>query len=127
MARMVFRVALGWWQHAAAAQRGQLLGIDLVVCGLAAVHGFYVESMPPHAGEACGTEVGERVPGEVTRDGHYQAVTRGRHSLEKRCRRGLHGAVEQHCAIVAHDADIHTPGMHVDTAIQGGLIGVESP
>ena len=61
-------VTLGWWQHAAAAQRGQLLGIDLVVCGLAAVHGFHVESMPPHAGEACcGTEVGEPVPGGYPR------------------------------------------------------------
>jgi hypothetical protein len=35
--------------------------------------------------------------------------------------------VEQHCAIGAHEADVHTPGMQVDTAVQGGLMGVASP
>ncbi len=66
-----------------------LVGIALGVCGLAAVHGLHGESLPQHAGEACcGPAVGEPVPGAETRDGHDHAVTRGRHSLEKRCRRG---------------------------------------
>jgi hypothetical protein len=118
----------GWWKHAAAEQRRHLLGSALVVFGLAAVQGFPGESLPQHAGAACcGPYVGEPGPGEETLDGHDQAGTRGRHSLEQRCRRGWHGAVEQPCAIVAQDADVQTPGMQVDTAVKGVLIGGESP
>ena len=85
----VRRRDLGVWQQASAEQRRNLVGIELVVCGLAAVHGLHGASMPQHEGEACcGPAVGEPVPGEETRDGHDQAVTRGRHRLEKRCRRG---------------------------------------
>jgi hypothetical protein len=118
----------GGWKPAAAEPCRTLVGIDLGVLGLAAVPGFHVERMPQHAGDAvCGTAVGEPVPGAATRDGHDQAGTSGRHSLEKRCKRGLHVAVEQHCAIVTHDADVHTPGLHVETAVKGGLRGGESP
>jgi hypothetical protein len=118
----------GVWQQATAEQRRHLVGIALVVCGRAAVHGWHGESRPPHAGEACCCPyVGAPGPGEETLDGPYQAVTRGRHSLEKRCRRGCPVAVEQPGAIVAHDADVHTPGMQVDTAVKGGRIGVEAP
>jgi hypothetical protein len=118
---------ISWWKPAAAEPRRNLVRIELVVFGLAAVHGFHGERMPQHAGDTCcGTEVGEPVPGEETLDGHDQAVTIRRNSLEKRFRRGFHVAVEQHVAIVAHDADVHTPGMQVDTTVKGVLLGVES-
>jgi hypothetical protein len=34
--------------------------------------------------------------------------------------------VQQDFVILAQDADIHTPGMQVDTTVKGVLIGVES-
>jgi hypothetical protein len=38
----------------------------------------------------------------------------------------LHVAGEQKFAIVAQEADVHTPGMQVDPAVKRVLIGVES-
>ena len=125
---LVRRRDRGLWPPATAAQRRHLVGSELGVCGRAAGHGWHGARLPQPAGAAgCGPEVGEPVPGAETRDGHDHAVTRGCHSLEQRCRRGCHGAVEPPGALVAHDADVHTPGMPVETAVQGGLSGGESP
>ena len=125
---LVRRRARGLWPPATAEQRRNLVGSALGVCGRAAVHGWHGARLPQPAGAAgCGPAVGEPVPGAETRDGHDHAVTRGCHSLEQRCRRGGHGVVEPPGALVAHDADVHTPGLPVETAVQGGLSGGESP
>jgi hypothetical protein len=106
-------------QHAAAQQRRQLWGSALVVFGLAAVHGLHGEGVPQYEGEACcGTQVGAPVPGEGTLDGHHQAVPIGRNSLEKRCRRGLHVAVEQHFAVVVQETDVHGAGVQVAPTVK---------
>ena len=57
----------------------------------------------------------------------YCSVTIGRHSLEQRFRRGFHVAVQHNFTVVIHDTDVHAPGMQVDTAVKGVLMGVESP
>ena len=33
---------------------------------------------------------------------------------------------QQHGARVVHDTDVHAPGLHVDTAVKGMLLGVAS-
>jgi hypothetical protein len=74
-----------------------------------------------------GTQVGEPVPGEETRDGHDEAVPIRGHGFEQRCGSRLHVAVEPDCAILAQDADIHGAGMQVDATVKWVLLGVESP
>jgi hypothetical protein len=118
----------GRWAQATTQQHRHVVGIERVVCGLAAVHGCHGERMTEDDGEACGsTQIGEPVPGAETRNGHHQSVTRGRHGLEDRFGRGLHGAVQQNVAGAVHDTDVQAPGMHVDTAVTWVLRGVEAP
>jgi hypothetical protein len=103
------------------------LRIDRVVFGLPAVHGFHIEGMPQDEGKAfVRTEVGEPVLGEETLDGHNQAIPIGCHGLEEGFRRRLHRAVQQDCAILAQDTDVHGAGMQGDPAVKLVLIGVES-
>jgi hypothetical protein len=83
--------------------------------------------MPQNEGDPfCSTQVSEPIPGEATLDGHDQAVTLRGDGLEERFRSGCHITGQQNFALVVHDTDIHAPGMQVDTAVKGGVIGVES-
>lgn len=118
----------GLWEQAATQPGRDLVGSELVVFGLAAMHGFHREGMPQNAGDPfCSPQVSEPIPGEETLDGHAQAVTRRGDGLEERCRSGWHMTVQQHCARVVHDTAIHAPGLQVDTAVKGVLMGVEAP
>ena len=121
-------LARGLWEQAATKQGRHLVGIDLGVFGLAAMHGCHREGMPQNAGETfCSTQVSEPIPGKETRDGHYQTVTIRCDGLAERFRSGFPLTVQQHFALVVHDTDGHAPGMQVDTAVKGVLMGVESP
>jgi hypothetical protein len=71
-------------------------------------------------------EVGKPIPGEDTFDRHDQPFTIGGNRLEERFRGGFHVAVQHDFAIVTQDANVHTAGMQVDTAVKLVLIGVES-
>ena len=120
-------IDVGLREHAAAQQHGNLLGIDLVVFGLAAVDGFHIEGMAEDKGNAfLGTEVGEPVPGEDTFDGDDQIVPIGRNGLEKRFWAGFHVPVQQDLAVLVQDTDVHGAGMQVDAAVKLVLFGVES-
>ena len=58
-------IDIGLWEHAAAQQHGNFLGVDLVVFGLAAMDRFHVERVAQDEGNTfLGAEVGEPVPGE---------------------------------------------------------------
>jgi hypothetical protein len=103
------------------------LGINLVVFRLATVDGFHIERVSQDEGDALfSAEVGEPLPGEETFHGAHETLTIGGNRLEERFRSRFHVAVQQDFALGAQDADVHTPGMHVDTAVKGVLIGVES-
>jgi hypothetical protein len=57
------RIDRGLWEHTAAKQGGNLLGIDRVVFGLTAVDGFHREGMTEDERDAgIGAEVGEPGP-----------------------------------------------------------------
>src|SRR5262249_11673138 len=117
----------GLWEHAPAEPGGHLLGIDLVVLGLPAVDGLHREGMPQDKGHALlSPEVSEPVPGEDTLDRDHQAVTVGGNGLEEGVRSGLHVAVHEDCSLLAHNADVHTAGMPVDTTVKLMLFRVES-
>jgi hypothetical protein len=122
------RRALGVWQHAAAEQGGKLLGRNLRVFRLATVESFHRERVSHDEGAAlCSAEVGEPIPGEETFPGDHEPLSIGGNRGEEWFWSRLHVAVEHKCAIVAQDADGHTPGMPVDPAVKRVLSGVESP
>jgi hypothetical protein len=82
----------------------------------------------PDAGEALGSaEVGEPIPGEETGHGDHATRTLGSNRLQERFRSRVQGAVEQDVTSGAQEADVQTPGMHVETAVKRRLSGVESP
>jgi hypothetical protein len=106
------RIDRGCWQQPAAAQGGNLLRVDVVIFGLAAVQGFHRERRAQHQGHACwSAEVGKPIPGEETCNGHDQAVAGGSNGLEERLRSGLPIAVYKPRALLTHDADVHAAGM----------------
>src|SRR5439155_9990553 len=73
----------------AAEQHGDLVGIDLVGLGLAAVDGLHVQGVAQDEGDAlCGAEVGEPVPGEQALTGDGQPVAEGSDSAEEGIRPG---------------------------------------
>jgi hypothetical protein len=71
-------------------------------------------------------EVGEPRPGEETFHGDHEPLVIGGHCLEEWFWGRFHVAVEQKFALVAHDAEVHTPGMQVNPAIKLMLSVVKS-
>ena len=58
-------VGVGHGQHPSAQKRSDLLGIDLVVLGLAAVDGFHIQRVAQHEGDPFpATHISDPVPGE---------------------------------------------------------------
>ena len=122
-------IDVGLREHAAAEQDGDLVGVDLVVFGLAAVDGLHVEGVAQDEGDAfLGAEVGEPVPGEHALDGDDESVAIGRNGLEKRSPGWLAccGAAGSRRP-GSRMQTIHGPGVQVDAAVELVLLGVESP
>ena len=119
----------GLGRHAAAQQRGNLVGIALVVFGLAPVKGLHIERMARDEGNPLlGAEVGQPVPGEETFERDNEALTIGCNGLEERFRGGFHGAVPQDVPVMVHETDVHGAGLQVDTAVKLVLVlGGEAP
>jgi hypothetical protein len=73
-----FGVDVGLRQHAAPQEEGNLVGIDGIGLGLAAVDGFHVQGVSQHEGNLLlSAEVGQPVQAEHTRAGDHQAVAEG--------------------------------------------------
>lgn len=101
-------INIGWWEHAAAQQGRNLVGIDLVVVGLTAMNRLPIQGMPQDTGKlVLRAQVGEPLPGEDTFHRDTQAIPGGRDGLEKGFGRGLHITVPKHFSRVAQEADIH--------------------
>jgi hypothetical protein len=122
------RIAIGLWHHAAAPEGGHLGRSTLRVFRLATVESLPRARVAQDAGEAlCSAEVGAPIPGAETFYGAPETLSRGGNRLEEWFWSRLPGTVEPPCALVAHDADGHTPGMEGDPAVQRVLVGVASP
>ena len=77
--------ARGLWEHTAAQELGNLLGIARVIFGLPAMDGFHREGMTEDERDALvGTPVSEPVPGEQALDGHDETRSRRGNKLSGR-------------------------------------------
>ena len=77
-----------------------LLGVDLVIFGLAAVDGFHRERMPQDKRNPFSrAQVGKPIPGEDTFDTHDQILPIGRDSREERVWTRFHIAVHKNLSI----------------------------
>jgi hypothetical protein len=96
------RIDINLRSHSAPQERGHLLGIDLVMFGLAAVDGFHLEGVSQDEGNALlSTQVGEPIPGEDTFHGHHEPLTIGGDSPEEGFGSGFHMAVQHDFTVVA--------------------------
>ena len=94
MARICGGIDIRLREHAAAEQDGNLLGVDLVVFGLAAMDGLHGEGMTEDERDPfIGAEVGEPVPGEHAFDRDDDPVPIRSNGFEKGLRGGLHVTV----------------------------------
>jgi hypothetical protein len=101
--------------------------IARVVGGLAAMDGWHGEGMAQDTGDClCSAELGKPIPGAHACDRDDQTRPVGSHGLEEGFRSGWHMAGHQELTIVAHDADVHGPGMQGDATVKSVLVGVES-
>jgi hypothetical protein len=121
-------IDVGLREHPPAEQHGNLVGVDLIVFGLAAMDGFHIQRVPEDKRDAfLRIQVREPVPGEDAFDGHDHRFSIGRDGLEKRLRTGFHVPVQHDLAILVQDTDVHAAGVEIDTAVKLVLGGVESP
>jgi hypothetical protein len=120
-------IDLGRREHPATQQHGDLLGVERVVFGLAAVDRFHLQRVPEDNGHLFrGAEVGEPGPGQETFDRDDQIVPIGCHALENRLRTGVHVALQQDLAVLAKDTHGHAASMQINAARRFVLLGVES-
>ena len=121
------RIDVGLWQEAAAQQRGDLEGIELVVLGLPAVDGFHRQRVPQHEGNPLGgADIGEPVPREHALGRHDEILAIRGNGLEQRLRIRLDVAVHEHVAARVEDADVHRLHVQINPAIVSMLTVVES-
>ena len=121
------RIDVGLRQHPAAQQDGDLVGINPVVLGLAAVDGLHRQRVAEHERDAFGrADIGEPVPREHALGRHDQTVAVRRDDLEERRRRRRHVAVHEHLAGAVEDADVHRLHVQIDPAVIRVLPVVES-
>src|SRR3990172_1719307 len=120
-------VDVGLGQHAAAQQHGDLVGIDLVVLGLAAVDGLRGQGVAEDEGDAfLGAQVGEPVPGEHALSGDDEIFAVRSDDLEERRRRGLRVSMHERVSGGIEDADVQGLGVEIDAAVVTMLTVVES-
>jgi hypothetical protein len=121
------RVDIGRGNEVAAQQVGQLLRIDAVVLVLSAVDGLEVERVGEdefEAGFLAG--IGEPVPAEeaLAADGHV--VPPGSDFFEEELEVVILDVhVQEFIALRVHDADVHLPGVEVDSTVVLGCRFVE--
>ena len=121
------RIHLGLREHPAAQQDSNLMGVDLVVFGFAAVDGLQRESMAEHKrNPVLGTQIGKPVPGKHAFGGQDDLIVVGRNGLEQRLWGGGHVAVHECFTGLVEDAHIHGAGVEIDPAVKRVLSGGES-
>ena len=121
-------VDIGLWEHAAAQQHSNFLGVDLVVFGLAAVDGLHIEGMTKDKRDPVfSTEVGKPVPGKHAFGRQDDLIAVGRNGLEQRLWGRGHVPVHQRFTGLVEDAHVHGAGVEIDPTVKRVLGGVESP
>ena len=118
----------GLREPSAVEQGRHLWRVDLVMVGFAALDGLHGESMPEATRDPfVGTQVGQPVPGEPTRDGDHHPLSRRSHGFEEGLRVGFPRAMHEERAALVEEADVHHTGVQVDAAVKWVRCGVQSP
>lgn len=103
------------------------MGIDLVVFGLAPVNGFHIQGMAQDKRDILFiAEVGYPVPGEDTLHGDDNILSERIDSLQKDVGSRLDVPVQDNLSLLIENAEIHRPGVKVDSAVKFVLISVKS-
>ena len=120
-------IHIGHWHHAASEEGCYLIGVDLVVFGLAAMNGFHVECMAKDKGDLLiSAEISNPVLGEDALNGNDNVLTIGSNGLQKDIRVCLDVTVQEDLSLLIEDAEIHCSCMQIDTAVKLVLMGVKS-
>ena len=118
----------GLWQHPAAQEDGDFLGVARVMFGLAALDGLHREGMTEDRGDTVfSTEGSKPVPRQQACGREDDLSAGGGDGLEQRLWGGGHVPVQQRFTSVVEDANVHGAGVEVDAAVQGVVRGGESP
>jgi hypothetical protein len=134
---------VGCWTGARSAARWRLRGlreppppkeprnlwrVHCIVGGRAARHRFPGERLAQHnSNSLTGTEVGEPIPGNNTRDRHDERIPLGGNGREQRLWTRGHVARQHARAMGGKHTDVHGPGMQINATIKLGLCRGESP
>jgi hypothetical protein len=117
-------IDVGLGEVATAEESGDLVGVDLVVLGLAAVDGFHVQSVSQDEGDLLVfAEVGQPVPGEHTLGGDDQPVAVGLDGLQEELGVGAEIFVDDDIVVLVEDADVHGSGVEIDAGVVS-MVGV---
>jgi hypothetical protein len=119
-------INIGWRNEVGPEQVGEFLRIDAVILVFAAVDGAHVKGVSQDEVEAGGlARVGQPVPAEHAFAADRQIVAIGGDEFEEELEViVLDVGVDQFLALAVHDADVHLPGVEVDSAIVFGGGGV---
>ena len=106
------RVDIGLREHPAPEQDRNLVGGNLVVLGLAPVNGFPIEGVAQDKGDAfLRAEIRQPLPGEHTFDPDDEIVAVWGADAQKGVGRGRQILMDQLCAVLIENTDIHRSGM----------------
>jgi len=105
-------VDVGLGDHPSSQESGDLVGIDLVVLGLASVDSLHVEGVAEDEGDPFrGAEVSEPVPGENALHSHDNVVSVRSEKIEEDLGIGLDVSLEEDFAGLVEDDDVQTTYM----------------
>ena len=120
------RVHVRHGKHAAAQEHGDLVSVDLVILGFAAVDSLHVQGMAEDEGDALlRAKVGERVPREDAFHGHHEVLAVRRDRGEEVLGGGRAIAVDPNLAVRVQHAHVHPSRVQVDPAVVSVRRGVE--
>ena len=113
------RVDVGHREEATAQERCDLVGVDPVVLGLAAVDRLHVEGVAEDEGNPFArAEVGEPVPGEHALDGDDEVLAVRRDGLQEELRVSLDVLLEKGVSSLVENTEKHGAGMQINAAVE---------
>ena len=111
-------IGVGHREHLSAQKRGDLLAVDLVVLGLAAVDGLHVQGVAEDEGDVhLGAQIGDPVPAEHAFHRHRQVLRVGLDGGLEGFGAGGQVPVQKDGAAVVLDAEIHPACVKIDAAV----------
>lgn len=123
----LFGVDIGQRKRSATQQHGDLVRIDPVVLGFTAMDRAHIERMTEDEFDPLViTEIGQPVPGEHALTADHQAFAVRLDHTEEGFWFGPDVLVKDHLAERIDDAEVHSVGVQIDTAVKLMLFVVES-